>query len=47
MKNINEEEGEDTKIMRLRFEEILHTLTVSAKRERLMKVKKEGSKSQY
>ena len=30
MKNINEEEGEDTKIMRLRFEEILHTLTVSA-----------------
>ena len=30
MKNINEEEGEDTKIMRLRSEEILHTLTVSA-----------------
>ena len=45
MENINEEEDEDTRIMRLRFEEILHTLEASTKetiegRERLMKLKK-------
>ena len=43
MKNINKEEDEETKIMRLKFEEILHALTASAKknieeRERLRKL---------
>ena len=43
MKNINKEEDEESKIMRLKFEEILHTLTASAKenieeRERLRKL---------
>ena len=45
MENINEEEDEDTRIMRLRFEEILHTLEASTKetiegRQRQMKLKK-------
>ena len=29
MKNINKEKNEETRIMRLRFEEILHTLTAT------------------
>ena len=45
MENINEEEDEDTRIMRLRFEEILYTLEASTKetiegRQRQMKLKK-------
>ena len=32
MENINKEEDEDTRIMRLRFEKILHTLTASEKK---------------
>ena len=45
------EEDDETKITRLRFEEILHTLTPTTKenieqRERLMKLKKEVSKVQ-
>ena len=45
MENINEEEDEETRIMSLRFEEILHTLEASTKettegKERLMKLKK-------
>ena len=45
MENINEEEDEETRIMRLRFEEILHTLEASTKettegKERLMKLKR-------
>ena len=31
MENINKEEDEETRIMRSRFEEILHTLTPSTK----------------
>ena len=31
MENINKEEDEETRIMRSRFEEILHTLTSSTK----------------
>ena len=46
MENINEEEDEENRIMRLKFEEILHILEASTKknierRERLMKLKKE------
>ena len=45
MENINKEEEEETRIMRLRFEEILQTLKISTKKntegmERLMKLKK-------
>ena len=45
MENIKEEEDREIRIMRLRFEEILHTLKASTKeniegRERLIKLKK-------
>ena len=43
MENINKEEFEETRIMRLRFEEIKHFVTASTKEnieERLMKLKK-------
>ena len=45
MENIKEEEDREIRIMRLRFEEILHTLKASKMeniegRERLMKLKK-------
>ena len=51
MENINEEEDEKTRIMRLRFEEILHTLRESTKeniegRERLMKLKNRKAKAE-
>ena len=46
MKNINEEEDEETRFARLRFEEILHTLTVSIKGERLMELKKRVAKAE-
>ena len=51
MENINEEEDEETKIMRFRFEEILHTRKASTKeniegRERLMKLKKGVAKTE-
>ena len=51
MENINEEEDGETRIMRLMFEEILHTLKASTKenikgRERLMKLKKGVAKAE-
>ena len=51
MENINEEEDGEIKIMRLRFEEVLHTLKASTKentegRERLMKLKKGVAKAE-
>ena len=51
IENINGEEEEETRIVRLRFDKILQTLKVSTKenieeRERLMKQKKRISKSQ-
>ena len=51
MENINEEKDGETKIMRLMFEEILHTLKASTKenikgRERLMKLKKGVAKAE-
>ena len=50
MEKINEEDDGKTRIMRLRFEEILHTLKASTKeniegRERLMKLKKGVAKA--
>ena len=49
IESINEEEGEETRIMRLRFEKIQQTLKASTEeniegRERLMKQKKEKQK---
>ena len=51
MENINEEEDGETRIMRLMFEEIQHTLKPSIKenikgRERLMKLKKGVAKAE-
>ena len=52
MENINKEEDEETRIMRSRFEEILHTLTSSTKeilkreRQQLMKLKKGVAKDE-
>ena len=51
MKNINEEEDGEIRIMRLRLEEIPHTLRASTKeniegRERLMKLKKGVAKAE-
>ena len=51
MENINEEEEEETRIMRLRFGEILQTLKAYTKeniqgRECLMKLKKEVAKAE-
>ena len=51
MENIKEEEDREIRIMRLRFEEILHTLKASTKeniegRERLMKLKKGVAKAE-
>ena len=51
MENINEEEDGETRIMRLMFEEILHTLKASTKenikgRERLMKLRKGVAKAE-
>ena len=51
MENMNEEKDGEIRIMRLRFEEILHTLKASTKeniegRERLMKLKKAVAKAE-
>ena len=51
MENIKEEEDREIRIMRLKFEEILHTLKASKKeniegRERLMKLKKGVAKAE-
>ena len=51
MENINEQEDEETRIMRLRFEEILHTLKASTKeniegRELMTKLKKGVTKAE-
>ena len=50
MENINKEEDEITRIMKLRFEEVRHTVTAFTKenikeKERLMKLKKRSSKN--
>ena len=52
LENINEEEDGEIRIMRLRFDEILHTLKASTKeniegRQRLMKLKKALDKLRY
>ena len=51
MENINKEEDEVTRIVRLRFEEVLHTVTVFTKenikeKERLIKLKKGVAKTE-
>ena len=51
MENVNKEEDEVTRIMRLRFEEVLHTLTAFTKENikekgRLMKLKKGAAKTE-
>ena len=51
MENINKEEDEVTRIVRLRFEEVLHTVTAFTKenikeKERLIKLKKGVAKTE-